>query len=188
MTTGTPGTPGTSAGVHGISGTHITLRPPRHRVAPRARRWWAVQAVLTVSGPLLLTAAALLVLSALFFPGALPWLAPLVAVTLVAPAVAYQLAMPALRYRVHAWEVGEVAVHTAHGWFRQRNRIAPLSRVQTVDTTIGPLQRRYGLATVVVTTASTAGAVKISGLALDDARRMAERVGRAARYVREDAA
>ncbi|MFI0742144.1 PH domain-containing protein [Streptomyces sp. NPDC021100] len=169
-------------------GAPVTLRPPRHRVDPRARRWWAVQALLTVSGPLLLTAAALLVLSALLFPGALPWLAPLVAVALAAPALGYQLAMPAWRYRIHAWEVGEAAVYTTNGWFWQRSRIAPLSRVQTVDTTIGPLQRRYGLATVVVTTASTAGAVKISGLAETDARRMAEHVGRAARYVREDAA
>lgn len=164
------------------------LRPPRHRVDPRARRWWAVQALLAVTGPLLLAAAALLVLSALFFPGALPWLAPSALAVLVAPALFYQLAMPAWRYRVHAWEVGESAVYTASGWFLQRRRIAPLSRVQTVDTEIGPLQRRYGLATVTVTTASTAGAVKIAGLAEEDARAMAERVAEAARTVREDAA
>ncbi|MBC2878415.1 MULTISPECIES: PH domain-containing protein [Streptomyces] len=169
-------------------GPPVTLRSPRHRVDPRARRWWAVQALLTVSGPLLLTAATLLVLSVLFFPGALPWLVPLLAVVLVAPALGYQFAMPAWRYRIHAWEVGETAVYTANGWFWQRSRIAPLSRVQTVDTSVGPLQRRYGLATVVVTTASTAGAVKIAGLAEDDARRMAEHVGHAVRYVREDAA
>ncbi|KNB49447.1 PH domain-containing protein [Streptomyces caatingaensis] len=171
-----------------MTGTRIRLRPPRHRVDPRARRWWALQALLTVSGPLLLTAAALLVLSALFFPGALPWLGPLVAAVLVAPALFYQLAMPAWRFRVHAWEVGASAVYTASGWFFQRRRIAPLSRVQTVDTGIGPLQRRYGLATVTVTTASTAGAVKIAGLAEEDARAMAERVAEAVRAVREDAA
>lgn len=170
------------------AGTQLTLRPPRNRVDPRARRWWTMQALLAVSGPMLLTAVTLLVLSVLLFPGVLPWLVPLLLVVLVLPALGYLLAMPAWRYRVHAWEVGTAAVYTANGWFWQRRRIAPLSRVQTVDTLRGPLQRRYGLATVTVTTASTAGAVKISGLSEADARRMAELVSEAARLTPEDAA
>ncbi|MBB4892290.1 hypothetical protein FHS39_001301 [Streptomyces olivoverticillatus] len=170
-----------------MTGQQIGLRPPRHRVDPRARRWWAAQAWLAVSGPALLSAAVLLALSALFFPGALPWLAPLTAVVLVLPALGYALAMPALRYRVHAWEVGEAAVYAASGWFRHKRRIAPLSRVQTVDTVRGPLQRRYGLATVTVTTASTAGDVKIAGLSDADAALLAERIGDAARRIPGDA-
>ncbi|MBB5117608.1 membrane protein [Streptomyces eurocidicus] len=163
------------------------LRPPRHAVDPRARRWWTVQALLTLSGPLLLTAVALLVLALLFFPGALPWLGPLLLVVLVLPALGYLLVMPRLRYRVHAWELGESSVYTASGWYRQRRRIAPLSRVQTVDTTRGPLQQAFGLATVTVTTASTAGAVRIAGLSDADARLLAERVADAARLIPGDA-
>ncbi|GAA0474285.1 PH domain-containing protein [Streptomyces stramineus] len=164
------------------------LRPPRFGVDPRARRWWTVQALVTVSGPMLIVAAALLVLSVLFFPGALPWLGPLLLLVLVLPAAGYLVAMPRVRLRVHAWEVGEFAVYAASGWFRQRHRIAPLSRVQTVDTTRGPIQQALGLATVTVTTASTAGAVKIAGLSDADARALAERIGDAARLVPGDAA
>ncbi|MEU7163807.1 PH domain-containing protein [Streptomyces morookaense] len=163
------------------------LRPPRHRMDPRARTWWAVQAWTTLSGPALLAAAALLVLSALFFPGALPWLAPLVLVVLVLPALLYALVMPAWRYRVHAWELGGFAVYAASGWFWQKRRIVPLSRVQTVDTHRGPLQQRFGLATVVVTTASTAGDVKIAGISEADARNLAERIGEAAQLIPGDA-
>ncbi len=158
----------------------VGLRPPCHRVDPRARRWWAAQAWLTVSGPLLLTAVTLLVLSVLFFPGALPWLGPLVTVVLILPALGYALAMPRVRYRVHAWEVGHSAVYAASGWFWQKRRIAPLSRVQTVDTRRGPLQQRYGLATVTVTTASTAGDVTIAGVSDEVARQLAEHIGNAA--------
>ncbi|MBT2384795.1 PH domain-containing protein [Streptomyces sp. ISL-11] len=165
----------------------VALRPPRNAVDPRARRWWTVQALVTVSGPALLTAGTLLVLSALLFPGALPWLAPLLLVTLVLPALGYLLAMPRLRQRVHAWELGEGAVYAAGGWYWQKRRIAPLSRVQTVDTTRGPLQQAFGLATVTVTTASTAGDVKISGLADADARLLAERIADAARVLPGDA-
>ncbi|MFF7729734.1 PH domain-containing protein [Streptomyces sp. NPDC008001] len=166
--------------------TTIRLRPPRNGVDPRARRWWTVQAWLTVSGPLLLTAVTLLVLSLLFFPGALPWLGPLVLGVLVLPAAGYVLAMPRLRCRIHAWEVGESAVYAAGGWLLHKRRIAPLSRVQTVDTVRGPLQRAFGLATVTVTTASTAGDVRITGVSDEDAERMVARITEAARLVPAD--
>ncbi|MEV6397997.1 PH domain-containing protein [Streptomyces sp. NPDC051907] len=164
------------------------LRPPRHQVDPRARRWWTVQALLTVSGPMLLTAVTLAGLSALFFAGALPWLAPLLLVVLVAPALAYLTLMPRRRYAVHAWELGTHSVYAAGGWLWQQRRIAPLSRVQTVDTVRGPLQARYGLATLTVTTASTAGDVKISGIREADAEELARLIGEAAETVPGDAA
>ncbi|MFI1200530.1 PH domain-containing protein [Streptomyces sp. NPDC020883] len=164
------------------------LRPPRHRIDPRARAWWRTQALLTLSGPMLLTALVLAVLSLLFFPGALPWLGPLLLVALVLPAVGYLVVMPRMRYAVHAWELGERAVYAAGGWFWQKRRIAPLSRVQTVDTLRGPIQRRYGLATVTVTTASTAGDIKIAGLSDADAEALSRRIGEVAQDVPGDAA
>ncbi|AJC54640.1 PH domain-containing protein [Streptomyces sp. 769] len=164
------------------------LRPPSHRVDPRARAWWRLQALLTLSGPMLLTALVLAVLSLLFFPGALPWLGPLLLVVLVLPAIGYLVAMPRMRYAVHAWELGERAVYAAGGWFWQKRRIAPLSRVQTVDTVRGPIQRRYGLATVTVTTASTAGDIKIAGLSDADAEELSRRIGEVAQDVPGDAA
>jgi membrane protein YdbS with pleckstrin-like domain len=39
-----------------------------------------------------------------------------------------------------------------------------MSRIQTVDSTRGPLEQHFGLATLTVTTASSHGAVKIPGL------------------------
>ena len=72
--------------------------------------------------------------------------------------------MPRWRYRVHRWEVTDTAVYTQSGWFNQERRIAPISRVQTVDSASGPLERRFGLANVTVTTASAAGPLRIHGL------------------------
>lgn len=71
---------------------------------------------------------------------------------------------PPWRYRVHRWEISPQAVFTRTGWLTQERRIAPISRVQTVDTSSGPLDRMFGLANVTVTTASSAGAVKIVAL------------------------
>ena len=69
--------------------------------------------------------------------------------------------VPLWRYRVHRWEVGAQAVYTRTGWLVEERRIAPISRVQTVDTQRGPIDRLFGLANVTVTTASSAGAVQI---------------------------
>ena len=72
--------------------------------------------------------------------------------------------MPPLLYRIHRWEITDEAVYTLSGWLVREWRIAPISRVQTVDTERGPLQQLLKLANVTVTTASAAGPVKISGL------------------------
>lgn len=72
--------------------------------------------------------------------------------------------VPLWRYRVHRWDVSDQAVFTRTGWLVQERRIAPISRVQTVDTYRGPLDRLLGLANVRVTTASSAGAVHIAAL------------------------
>lgn len=71
---------------------------------------------------------------------------------------------PLWRYRVHRWDVSDQAVYTRTGWLVQERRIAPISRVQTVDTYRGPLDRLLGLSNVRVTTASSAGAVHIVAL------------------------
>jgi membrane protein YdbS with pleckstrin-like domain len=72
--------------------------------------------------------------------------------------------IPIWRYRVHRWEISPQAVFTRTGWLVQQRRIAPISRVQTVDTYRGPIDRLFKLANVTVTTASSAGAVHIAAL------------------------
>ncbi|MEO6090093.1 MAG: PH domain-containing protein [Umezawaea sp.] len=89
-------------------------------------------------------------------------------------AVAHTVVMPRWRFRVHRWEVTPVAVYTLTGWLSQEWRIAPVSRIQTVDTKRGPLQQLLGLSTVTVTTASAAGPVQIEGLDHESAVRLAD--------------
>ncbi len=85
------------------------------------------------------------------------------AATALAAAV-HVTVMPRWRYRVHRWEAAPEAVYTQSGWFDQERRIAPVSRIQTVDSERGPLEQVFGLTTVTITTASAAGELKIAGL------------------------
>jgi len=115
-----------------------------------------------------------------------PWHAQLLAVTVVL-AVAHLIVMPRWRYRVHRWELTDDAVYTRTGWWTQESRVAPLSRVQTVDTERGPIGRMFHLTKITVTTASAAGPLVIDGL--DDATgsSLTAAITEAAQAVRDDA-
>ena len=102
-------------------------------------------------------------------------------------ALAYVLLMPRWRYAVHRWEVTETAVYTQAGWWSVDRRIAPMSRIQTVDYAEGAFSRMFGLASVTVTTASAAGALEIAALDKTLARELVERLARRADAVPGDA-
>lgn len=157
-----------------------SLREPRERVSPRARLMWATSAA--IEGALLV--AVLVVVGPVT-----DWLpVPVWAVVLVGVlAAAYAVVMPAWRYRVHRWEVTDTAVYTQTGWWVRERRIAPMSRIQTVDHAEGALARLFGLATVTVTTASAAGALEIVGLERDRALALVEELAVQADTVSGDA-
>ncbi|WP_216901825.1 PH domain-containing protein [Nocardia alni] len=98
-----------------------------------------------------------------------------IVITLVLAALHVVIA-PMWRYAVHRWEVTAEAVYTRTGWITQESRVAPITRIQTVDTHRGPLERVLGLATVTVTTASSAGAVRIPALDLPVAEQTVQRL------------
>jgi len=136
----------------------MEMRDPAHHVSHRAIAFWTVRAV---PGWLLVLAGQVLWL-VLSQGQAGPRIAAL-ALTILSTA-AHLIVMPRWRYRVHRWEVTDNAVYTQSGWISQERRIAPISRVQTVDTHRGPLEQLFGLSNVTVTTASAAGHLRIHGL------------------------
>ncbi len=145
----------------------VRLRPPMNRVSPRARWYWTVKAA--VLWVVLLVPQAIWLIADSGGANA-PHL--IVAAVWLVLAAVHLVVMPQWRYRVHRWEATDTAVFTQTGWFSQERRIAPISRVQTVDTERGPIEQLFRLANVTVTTASAAGPIKIDGLAATDADRL----------------
>jgi hypothetical protein len=94
---------------------------------------------------------------------------------------------PQWRYRVHHWEATPEAVVTRSGWINQEWRVAPISRIQTVDTKRGPLEQLLGLATVTITTASAAGPVEIAGLDHETAAHLVDELTATAQATAGDA-
>jgi membrane protein YdbS with pleckstrin-like domain len=165
----------------GMSQPRTIMADPAWRPSPKAKLLWTVQAVLAWIIPL----AALIV-----------WVvvdsghraAQLIVFAFLAVLAVFSIGVvPLWRYAVHRWEVTDEAVYTRIGWLTQESRVAPISRVQTVDTERGPLERLLGLATVTVTTASSAGAVQISALDLLVAEQTVTRLTEIAALHRGDA-
>lgn len=119
-------------------------------------------------------------------PGGI-WLHVLAAVGTALGMFVSVVLVPLWRYRVHRWDVDPTAVYTRSGWLVQERRIAPISGIQTVDTYRGPLDRVFGLANVTVTTASSAGAVRIVALDSEVADRLVAQLTDIAALSGEDA-
>ena len=143
------------------------LRDPRERVSPRARLMWMVGGLVRA----VVLMAALLVTSLVLDWYELRWWMP---VALGAVTLGAALAIPQWRFAVHRWEVTDTAVYTQTGWWPRERRIAPMSRIQTVDFVEGAISRMFRLASVTATTASAAGALEIAGLDRDRARSLVD--------------
>ena len=115
------------------------------------------------------------------------WLHGLAAAATVLGIVVFVVIVPLWRYRVHRWDIEpEGGVHPNGLACAGAPDRADL-RVQTVDTERGPLDQLFGLANVTVTTASSAGAVRIVALDSDVADRVVARLTDIASLGAEDA-
>lgn len=152
------------------SATGPVLRDPANLVSPRARTVWRTGAAIRALVPFVV--ALVLQLTGAWDLPTWIWVAYAVV------ALADVTLMPIYRYRVHRWETTETAVYTQRGWIARERRIAPMSRVQTVDLEQSVVGRLLGLATVTVTTASAAGPLRIEGLDRPVAERLVDELTR----------
>lgn len=141
--------------------TGPTLREPANQLDEKVIQLWTVQGLIA-------TAIPAVVLSLLVGGIAarsdglwhLLWLVPAV---VVIGGVLASIFIPKFLYRFYRWEVTDVGLFVREGWLFRTWTIVPHVRIQTVDTSSGPIQRSFGLATVEVRTAAGEG-VAIPGL------------------------
>ena len=74
------------------------------------------------------------------------------------------------RWSSSSWQLDEAGLHFRRGWLWKGEVLVPRTRVQHLDIERGPIERHYGLATLVVHTAGTRHhALRIPGLGDADA-------------------
>jgi hypothetical protein len=85
--------------------------------------------------------------------------------------------MPRRRYRAWGYDLGEDELVVKHGLLVRKTTVVPFGRVQHIDIAQGPIERIFGLTTLVLNTAGTRGsAVRLPGLVQGDAERMREHI------------
>jgi membrane protein YdbS with pleckstrin-like domain len=145
---------------------------PAERLDPRAKTLWRITGALGTL-PLLAGAAfgswvLLRMAEVSLLVGVLPVVAVMVYLV-ISVGVA-----PGLRWRRWRYEIREDEVDLQRGIVWISRTLVPLARIQHVDTQSGPLQRRFGLATVVFYTA--AGANEIPDLSAPVAAEVRDRI------------
>ncbi|MDX2039633.1 MAG: PH domain-containing protein [Acidobacteriota bacterium] len=80
---------------------------------------------------------------------------------------------PPRLYRSWRWRIDAKVLELRHGRLIERTRLIPLARLQHVDLERGPLERLFGLASLVIHTAGThAASTTIPGLDAETAARL----------------
>jgi uncharacterized protein len=141
--------------------------PPMNALDPAVRVLWRVQAAVWW---LVLTGVAAVLLAAA------EW--PVEAALAVALVGALQVTIvPGRRYAHYGYLVGDSELRVRRGWLWRTLSVVLHARVQHVDTRQGPVESMLGLATVIVFTAGSVGAmVAIPGLPRAEAETLRDRL------------
>ena len=84
---------------------------------------------------------------------------------------------PLRRYHARGYQIGADRLRVVRGLIFRSDTVVPFGRVQHIDVHQGPIERAYGLGTLVVHTAGNHNAsVSLPGLAHDDALAMREEI------------
>lgn len=85
--------------------------------------------------------------------------------------------VPLRRYQARGYQMGADRLRVVRGLIFRSDTVVPFGRVQHIDVHQGPLERGYGLATLVLHTAGNHNAsVSLPGLGRDDAMAMREAI------------
>ena len=139
-------------------------RPDFERLDPRVVPYWLLSGSF---GVLVLGAIAVAVLLAFRAPLAEAFTAVLaVLLSLFGLMLLWQLVAPPLAFRRWRFRIDEDLLVARYGIIFHEEKAIPVSRLQHVDLTRGPIERMFGLATLVVHTAGTeAASFRLPGLA-----------------------
>jgi membrane protein YdbS with pleckstrin-like domain len=125
---------------------------PAERLDPRAIALWRITGILNVVP--LFAGACFAAVAMVRYGGASVLLAVVLPVAVVVLGFVVVGVAPGLRWRMWRYEIRPDEVDLQRGIVWIERTLVPLARIQHVDTRQGPLQRRYGLSTVVFYTAA----------------------------------
>src|SRR5699024_5078238 len=112
------------------------------------------------------------------------WIMIVVSVAVLLYAFLSIYLFPKIRWQRWRYEVREAEIELQHGLFIVNRTLIPMVRVQHVDTAEGPILRKYGLASITISTAATNHS--IPALVTEEADELRNRISTFARVAKDD--
>ena len=126
-------------------------------------------------GALVLLVAVALVVAAGVASGA--WVTGVAAAVVLATAGGLVVRVwTGLVWRAWQFRLGEHALHLRHGVLTRRESTIPFHRVQHIDLEAGPLERRFGLTSLILRTASASSDATVPGIDAAEADELRARI------------
>ncbi|WP_438313281.1 PH domain-containing protein [Sporosarcina sp. FA9] len=112
------------------------------------------------------------------------WFYIVPAIVVILYAYLFIFLFPKIRWMRWRYEVRESEIELQHGLFIVKRTLIPMVRVQHVDTSQGPILRKYNLAGITISTAATNHT--IPALVTDEADELRSRISALARVAEDD--
>ena len=154
---------------------------PRNNIAPDAIKAWRITASIYTFLFWLLIIAGLVLTVTFQFSYVYSIISIILGIIFI---FIFIFLIPKLRYRRWRYEIFEQEIYIQHGILIVTRTIIPMIRVQHVDTEQGPILKKYGLATVSISTAATTH--EIPALLEEDASDLRDRISTLARVDEDD--
>jgi len=154
---------------------------PSNQLSPKALTVWRIQAFLNGIF-LFLLAVGVSILTYFFnWPKWIIFILAIVVIVYVFMSIIY---IPKIRMKVWRYEVHEHEIELQNGVFVVRRVLVPMVRVQHVDTSQGPILRKYNLSSVTISTAATMH--EIPALEVEEADQLRDYISKLAREAKDD--
>jgi uncharacterized protein len=154
---------------------------PRKRISERALSVWRIYGMIGLAISFIVFAAIIILI--IIFDGP-KWIIPMLIIVLIGEGYFFLFFIPALRWRRWRYEVREQEIEIQKGLFVVKRTLIPMIRVQHVDSSQGPLLKKYRLASVTISTAATVH--EIPALDEEEAEELRYSISRLARVADED--
>ncbi|GAB2540250.1 PH domain-containing protein [Gracilibacillus alcaliphilus] len=155
---------------------------PNVRIAKDAIKAWQLTAHLFAIISFIITIAAIVLYFYVdFVPG---WLVLAIAGVTIVEWVVTAFIIPKLRWRRWRYQIYDQEIYIQHGILIVTRTLVPMIRVQHVDTQQGPILKKYGLATLEISTAATTH--QIPALLEEEASELRDQISELARVEQDD--
>lgn len=156
-------------------------REPANRISEKGLTVWRIHGIFYTLIVLVPAIAASVL--AYIFEGPI-WIYIVAGAVSVIAAYLLIFLFPKIRWQRWRYEVRETEIELQHGLFIVKRTLVPMVRVQHVDTSQGPILRKYALSGITVSTAATNH--EIPALQMEEADELRSRISVLARVAEDD--